>query len=146
MNGNIEELFKLLEESSHIPGNDVERFIKDRQVFKSNKPTKNPIIYWVYLLWCEEKALMPIARNQFFKLFKKYFKPASRDKYRRYYATSKHFNLHPRDFSFAEREVRAERQWHGAKKGPTLKNPKYNASKERMAELRKLRWQKGTKN
>lgn len=108
----LEELLALLEKNKDVVGNEIEQFIRDNNIVASKKPTKNYIIYWVYLTWkLRGGGGFPIPRAKFFKLFKKYFEPASRDKFRRYYVTSSAFTLHPDEIDLAKRECGREKTW-----------------------------------
>lgn len=124
MSSDLKELLDLLDEHSHIPGNDVEEFIKTFNLKPSRGITKNYVIYWVYLKWKASTGKAPMARISFFKLFSKYFKPASTDRARRYYVEANDFLLHPSELEAAKTECKKERIWQGKRRGGRISSPK----------------------
>lgn len=126
MSSELDELLKLLEENKHVIGDEIEQFIHQFEIVTSSKCTHTYIIYWVYLNWKAVIGGSPIPRSVFFKRFKKYFSPASRDRVRRYYVSSRYFLLHPDEIAGAKEESRQERIWHAVKRGASLGAKKVN--------------------
>lgn len=135
-----DELFKLLEASKHIPGNDTEKFINDLNLQASTKCTQTMVIFWVYLKWCIKNNVEPTSRNVFFKQFKTFFKQASRDRVRRYYVTSTHFILHPSEVEAAKSEARQERRWHAVRRVGKARSKRENQTKEYWKLALAKRW------
>jgi hypothetical protein len=121
MSSDTSLLLELLEKHKHIPSEEIEFFIRDRKILPSKKPTTNAVIYWTYLHWKATVGGYPLIRTVFFKQFKKHFNPASRDRVRRYYATSEYFNLHPRDKASAQDEPRKERAWQKRRRARAMR-------------------------
>lgn len=116
MSSDYKELLDLLEKNKDVPGSEIEHFIKEHKIVESKKTTTNLVIYYVYLIWKLKIGGEPIPRSSFFKQFKRYFKPASRDTVRRYYVQSDSFLLHPVDRYLAKKEAVREKHWYALRR------------------------------
>lgn len=110
----LKDLDKLLElakqEAKPEKLSQMERFILDFEIVRSDEKALGQNIFWVYKKWCKTNKDPAVSRNTFFKHFQRYF-AYYRDSGVIYYrVTNKHFQLSREEWLHMRNDFNEERQ------------------------------------